>query len=139
MPSLLIVDDDERQRTSIESAARLASFSPHEIIMAEGEDDAYLLVEGDRTFDLAVIDIMLTEKEQAEGLRLISVLHKKQPACCVIALSTKVGNEFGIPAINNGARDFISSKWEVNWFELLVARLNFWKDVIDSKAKSLSS
>jgi DNA-binding response OmpR family regulator len=134
MAKLLVVDDDDKQRRRIVRAARDAGFDVHEIIEAVSLEDAREKGEGERV-DFAVVDIVLTAPPEKVGLCLIGELRLRHPRCKIIGLTSKGGTEFGIEAMNAGADDFVSMKWDlVNWYELLKQRLIMWRAVVEGLA-----
>lgn len=134
MPTLLVVDDDRHQRRKVIRAAQVAGFDASDITEAENLEAAKAIIQ-DRSFDVAVVDVVLTLLPEKVGLMLISELRTEQPRCKIIALTTKGGTDFGVEAMRAGADDFVSSKWEyVNWYALLEQRLRMWRGIAEEYA-----
>ena len=103
MATILIADDDPKQRGDLVRAALQADFPPEGIVEAKTEEEANELVET-QAFNVALVDIMLSEPwGKEEGLRVIAKLKALQPDCRVIALTTKLGGtEVGVRALEVG-------------------------------------
>lgn len=125
---LLVVDDEVSQRSIIIDAAM--GIGIVEIVQASTESEASLAMR-DTTFQLAVVDIMLSSSMQRDGLRVIRELRDLQPDCRIIALTSKGGTEIGVECLEAGAHDFVSTNWQyINWVTLLEQRLSLWRGVL---------
>ena len=131
MWNLLVVDDDDERRERIVRAAEKVQFHKNDITQTRsGSQARHQIDESGQDFDFAVIDIVLTDLPEKEGLDVIHLLRTKNPSCKIIALTGMGGTEFGIEAMRAGADDFISTQWEhVNWYSLLMHRLSLWRGV----------
>jgi DNA-binding response OmpR family regulator len=128
--TLLMVDDDPRQLEILKQIAYRAGFD--NVIGATSRRESDKLLEQGVKFQLAVIDLVLTELPEKLGLDLIAQLRATQPDCKIIALTARAGTSIGVEAILAGADDFVSTKWEsVNWRILLEERLKLWRGVLD--------
>jgi CheY-like chemotaxis protein len=138
MFSILIADDEDRQRENITRVAREVGFPPECIIEAVSEAQAIDLIKR-QAFGVAIIDIMLADPPVGEeGIRVIRELSALQPDCRIIALTTKKeGTAVGVRALEAGAHDFVSSKLDlVNWTALLRQRVSLWKGVVEGELPS---
>src|ERR1700693_5533436 len=125
MVRLLVVHDDGGQRPSIVDAALAAHIDRRQIRTVESWEEAEgALLE---PFDLAVIDIDLWGRDEG-GIELIRRLHDRQPDCKIIALTSQRGGDVGACALEEGAREFIFTKWKhINWVQLLEEQLKLYK------------
>jgi CheY-like chemotaxis protein len=135
---LLIVDNDRDRRLRWRVAAeRVAGFR---IAEAESYTTALEALEAD-DIDIMVTDLFLTleaEKtemiEEADGLRLIEHCRARFPRSKIVAITGQlgVGTEIGARALEAGADDFISAKWQyIDHTELLMQKLRIFKWVMD--------
>ena len=130
MAKLLLVDDDPKKLRLLKKIARRASFD--DIATASSVSETLKQLESDTEFDLAVIDVVLTRLPEKLGLRLIEHVKSTQPNCKIIGLTARGGTDFGVEALEAGADDFVSTKWDaVNWVALLEQRLIMWRGLIN--------
>ena len=134
MVKLLMVDDDPEQLDELKKIARRAGI--RNVCGATTMLQALDLVR-ETHFQLAVIDIVLSELPAKLGLELISTLRAQQPDCKIIALTARGSTDFGVEALLSGADDFVSTKWEaISWSVLLEERLRMWCGVIDGMVRA---
>ncbi len=136
MARLLVVDDEGPKRERIVRAASAVGFERDEIVQASTQAEAEELIDSlEPVIDFAVVDVVLTTLPAKTGLEVIQSLRDRHPHCKIIALTDKGGTEFGVEAMNAGADDFISLKWEyVNWYSLLQQRLVLWRGFVEGLA-----
>ena len=135
MLRVLIVDDDARDLAQIQAAVVKECGNECQLTVARTEIEAYESIDEGQRFDMAVIDLYLSLPEkpygQEEGFRVISRLHENQPDCRIIAKTTRMALSDARRALQYGASDVISSKWDkLDYSELLQQRISFWNRMI---------
>jgi len=127
MAKVLLVHDDKNQRQAIRRAVLRAGYSDSEIFEAVNEAAALEAITTQR-FDVAVVDISLTEgKDTTEGLGIIEALRKQQSTCRILGLTTKL-RELGAEVLDRGGDDFIFTEWaSIDYLELLTNKLAIWR------------
>jgi ActR/RegA family two-component response regulator len=127
MAKVLLVHDDRNQRQAIRRAVLRAGYSDSEIFEAVDEASALEAIRNQR-FDVAVIDISLTEGEDTtEGLGIIEALRKQQSSCRILGLTSKL-SKLGAEVLDRGGDDFIFTEWaSINYLELLTNKLTIWR------------
>ena len=104
-----------------------AGYLEDEITEAKDEASGREAINTQR-FDVAVIDISLTEGEPTtEGLDLIEALRERQRGCRILGLTT-VLRDVGADVLDRGGDDFIYTRWaSIDYLELLKNRLSIWR------------
>jgi DNA-binding NtrC family response regulator len=141
MSRVLVVDDEDRQRRTIERTVQEVGYDPGEIDSVANEDEARRLIHSkEKEYELAIIDLMLSAPPvKKEGLRLVEELSREQPACRIIGLTTKAGLEEGVEMMDKGAHDFVHSASNVlPWLELLEQRVRLWRGLIAKRRTPLA-
>ena len=98
MPKLLVIDDEERKRSELTSALRIAGF---EVAGVGSADAAHEAAEG---FDLAIIDLML---HGTNGFELARRLRTLNPDVRVVLTSAYHFTEVQLARIDCGAIGFV--------------------------------
>lgn len=135
MLRLLILDNDEEQRTAIKASVRQAQYDG-ESVEAATREEAWRLIESVE-FDLAIIDLHLGDSLEDTGIDIIRDLHRRQPNCKIIALSIRRDNQPGIRAMAYGAADYVSGRWPwINWKSLLTQKVSLFMGLIGYERQS---
>jgi DNA-binding NtrC family response regulator len=106
-PSILIVDDDESTRTTLEFILRKSNY---ETESAKNGQEALEKIHG-RFFNIALMDIRLPD---VLGVELISTIKKRHPDMAVIILTGHASLETAIQALNNGTVAYLTKPLEMN-------------------------
>lgn len=106
---ILIIDDDEVDRTSIMRALKNAS-QPASFTHAATASQAFELVES-KLFDLILLDFRLPDQDGIEVLKTLRAKESRQSA--IIMVSNQDDDLLALQAIDAGAQDFLL-KEEVN-------------------------
>jgi DNA-binding NtrC family response regulator len=101
---ILIVDDDELITTSLTGLLKSDAVT---IRTAATREEAEMLIEAE-SFDLAIIDLHLTERPGQEGLELISRIKQQTPETHVVLFTAYGSPEIEHRARQRGAADY----WE---------------------------
>lgn len=101
---ILIVDDDELTTTSLTGLLKSEAVT---IRTASTREEAEALIEAER-FDLAIVDLHLTERPDQEGLQLISRIKQHTPETPVVLFTAYGSAEIEREARKRGAADY----WE---------------------------
>ena len=127
MAKILLVHDNTTTRCAIRRAIVRAGYSDGEIVEAADEASAFDAIRTQR-FDIAVIDISLTEEEDTtEGLDVIEELRSRDATCRILGLTRKFA-EFGAEVLDRGGDDFIFTEWaSIDYLELLRNKLTMWR------------
>lgn len=80
MATILLIDDDAQMRMLCQTALEAAGYC---ILTAENGPHGLRLLQ-EQEMDLALVDIFMPNMD---GLEVIPLLHKTQPACKIIAMS----------------------------------------------------
>ena len=80
MSRILIIDDDKFVRTSIRTVLQAHGHDVADI----GDAVAGIMLQRDNPFDIAIVDLIMPEKE---GLETIRELHRDFPELAIIAIS----------------------------------------------------
>lgn len=140
MVRLLVISDAPDQRRDVVNAASEAGFDRDQIQVVQSWDEAETALR--EPFDLAVIDLGFEYwgRSKDAGIQLIRSLHDLQPDCVILALTSQRGAEFGLRAMEEGAREFIYTEWKyISWYELLVERLRLYDGFIERLRQRNSS
>ncbi len=133
MPRLLVVSDrtddvGDAQRQAIEAAAGRAGYL--ERTCPDSWDEAVRVVSSKDggPFHAAVIDIELWDRLEG-GVDLIRELHSHQPACLIIALSEKRGEDALLRAMRAGASDYFNATVNAFWRDDLEKQLRNYRSL----------
>ena len=99
MPRILIIDDDEKIRSSLKSALERREYS---VVTAENFTEGKKFAQAD--FDVIFLDIILPD---GNGLELLRYILSKNPNQVVVMISGQSDIQTAIEAIKSGAYDFI--------------------------------
>ncbi len=80
MATILVIDDDEQVRKLCQVALEGTGY---QVLIAESGPDGLRLLQ-QQAADLALVDVFMPNMD---GLEVIPLLHKTQPACKMIAMS----------------------------------------------------
>jgi DNA-binding NtrC family response regulator len=115
--SVLIVDDDNLMRLSLASLLRSEGV---ETQTASTMEEAEILLKTEH-FDLAIIDLRLTESEGLEGLELISKIKAQTPGTQAVLFTAYGSPEIEQEALQRGADEY----WEKSLqLPMMLERLN---------------
>lgn len=103
MATILIVDDDEGVRFTIEE---LLTDEGHEVM---GLDDAVGAVEQLDGVDVVVTDLSMPEMD---GFELLAAIRKRRPAIPVILITAYGSERVAVQAIKAGAYDYVSKPFD---------------------------
>lgn len=114
MSMILIVEDENSIGEIVELNLKLANHNVTRITTAE---EALELINNGRSFDVAILDIMLPGMD---GIQLCGEIRKKDSQMGVIMLSAKSQERDKVTALSTGADDYITKPFGV---QELVARV----------------
>ena len=78
--NVLVADDSQTQADAIARIV-LMCIPDCKITFARSEADALRCVESDKPFEIALVDLNLTVKQEQEGLRVLASLRTQRPEC----------------------------------------------------------
>ena len=114
MSMILIVEDENSIGEIVELNLKLANHNTTRVTTAE---EALELINNGRSFDVAILDIMLPGMD---GIQLCGEIRKKDSQMGVIMLSAKSQERDKVTALSTGADDYITKPFGV---QELVARV----------------
>lgn len=114
MSMILIVEDENSIGEIVELNLKLANHNTTRVTTAE---EALELINNGRSFDVAILDIMLPDMD---GIQLCGEIRKKDSQMGVIMLSAKSQERDKVTALSTGADDYITKPFGV---QELVARV----------------
>ena len=123
---ILLVEDDAGIARMIE---RALSAHGHQVVIAETGDDALLLL-GDETADLMLLDIVLPGRD---GHQVLASVRGKRSDLPVIMLTARDDLPTKVSALDGGADDYVTKPFEV---EELLARIRALTRRADQKQAS---
>jgi two-component system response regulator PrrA len=112
-PDVLVVDDDEDIRTSLQRGLVLSGFA----VRTAADGEAALRAVAERTPDCIVLDVGLPD---ADGIRVVTVLRDRGVATPVCMLSARTTVEDRVTGLAAGADDYLVKPFALTE---LVARL----------------
>ncbi|MDX8405064.1 MAG: response regulator [Mariprofundus sp.] len=112
---ILVVDDDADMRTFCQTLLESVGF---EVVAADGYDEA--IARMDNSIQLALLDVVLTEKS---GLDVLKHIRQHYPACPAIMISAFASKENAIAALHEGAADYIEKPVDAHE---LILRVRHW-------------
>jgi DNA-binding response OmpR family regulator len=98
--TILIVDDEEHIRYSLK---RILKRDGYYVVTAESGKVALQLID-EQEFDLALIDIKLTD---ISGMELLEIIRKNAPDTVVIVLTGYASLETSVESLRQGAHDYL--------------------------------
>ena len=98
---ILVVDDEENIRSSLQEMLTLAGY---DVIAVESGEAALKLFADKEKFDLALVDIKL---EGLSGIEILGMLRRMAPETVVIILTANASLETAIEALRYGAHDYL--------------------------------
>ena len=104
---LLLVDDEEDFRTTLANRLKRRNMD----VTDAGSGEEAIEIIGQKSFDVAVVDIKMPGMDGIETLRLI---RKIDPLLEVILLTGHASVEAGIEGIKSGAYDYVIKPCSVN-------------------------
>jgi DNA-binding NtrC family response regulator len=99
---ILVVDDESTQRTTL---FRFLDRKGYSVLTAGTGAEAKMVMQGDQTLDLAIVDLNLPDADGIEFMAEIKALH---PACEVVILTGNGSIETAVRATQKGAFHFIT-------------------------------
>jgi DNA-binding NtrC family response regulator len=103
--SILIVDDEQEIRESLEQLLGLEGYAIESVTNAE----AALKRTGERLYDLVLLDVSLPGKS---GLEVLKVLKRDSPEICVIMITAYDSSQTAFQASKEGADSYITKPWD---------------------------
>lgn len=110
---ILVVDDDEATRLSLAYALGDAG---HKVTEASDGEEALALI-GERTFDVAMLDIRLPK---VDGLTIFRQLRLKSPSTAVILMTAFATVSDAVASLREGAYDYVTKPFDAEEFSLRV-------------------
>jgi DNA-binding NtrC family response regulator len=110
---ILVVDDDQPTRLSLGYAL---SDAGHKVTEASDGEEA-LVRAGERTFDVAILDVRLPK---LDGLEIARRLRKKTPSTSVILMTAFATVPDAVAALREGAYDYVTKPFDAEEFTLRV-------------------
>ncbi len=112
MKNLLVVDDEENYRFSIQFALK----KHYQIFLARNMEEALeILKRNDVKIDMALIDIRLAaeDDENIDGIKILEWIQMNQENIDVFMMSSYKVFDYGIKALNLGARHFFEKPLDI--------------------------
>ena len=112
MKTLLIVDDEENYRFSLEFALK----KQYQIRLAKDMDEAIaLLKKGKPEIDIALIDIRLDSEDDTniDGIRILEWITLNKKEINVFMISSYKVFDYGVKSLNLGARHFFEKPIDI--------------------------
>lgn len=103
----LIVDDDSSLRTAL---FRMLSKKGCSVITAARADEAKALIQGDNSFDLAIVDLNLPD---GDGIQLMEHIKSSHPQCEVIIMTGEHSIPTAVRATQKGAFNFVTKPFDM--------------------------
>lgn len=111
---ILIVEDESSLRTAL---FRMLDRKGYNVITANRIEEAKIVIQGDSSVDLALIDLNLPD---GDGLEFMDVLKKSHPNCEIIILTGHGSIETAIKATQKGAFHFVTKPFNIEELMSLV-------------------
>jgi DNA-binding response OmpR family regulator len=102
---LLVVDDDENL---IEVISMRLESAHYEVVAIVNEEEAIETIK-EKTFDLAILDLQLTNRD---GISLMEEIHKVNPELPVIILTAYGSIESAVDAMKRGAFSYLTKPFD---------------------------
>jgi DNA-binding NtrC family response regulator len=112
---VLVVDDEEVQRTLLEKALRRAGY---QVELARSAEDA-LARFAPRRFDVVLTDLRMPGRS---GLDLLDEIRAADPDAAVVVMTAFGTIEAAVAAVKRGAEDFIPKPLHLDQLELVLSR-----------------
>lgn len=106
-PQILVVDDEQEVCNFFR---HLLARKDYEVAVARSGEETKALLGERPPFDLALVDLKLPD---CEGLSLLPLIKKKNPACEVIVMTGYSTIKSAVASIQSGAYDYIEKPFEV--------------------------
>lgn len=113
LPTLLIVDDEDGPRQSLEVLFR----GTYDIITAESGEEALELTKG-RTVDCAILDIIM---DGMKGTELLGRLKERDPGIEVVMLTAQESLDTTKTALRYGACDYLTKPYVISEMRAAIA------------------
>ena len=111
---ILIVEDESSLRTAL---FRMLDRKGYNVITANRIEEAKVVIQGDSSVDLALIDLNLPD---GDGLEFMDILQKLHPNCEIIILTGHGSIETAIKATQKGAFHFVTKPFNIEELMSLV-------------------
>jgi DNA-binding NtrC family response regulator len=111
---ILVVDDESTLRTAL---FRMLDRKGLSVITASSSDEAKMLMQGDQSLDLALVDLNLPD---GDGIELMTTIKTTHPDCQVIILTGNGTIENAVRATQRGAFHFITKPFNMEELMSLV-------------------
>lgn len=105
-PTILIVDDEARMRTSLARLLRNTGYAPDQ---ASGGKQACGLI-SEKSYDLLLLDLMMPDMG---GLEVMEYVQSHSPKTLVIILTGFASAESAVDCLKKGAYDYLKKPFEV--------------------------
>lgn len=116
---ILIVDDEPNILSSVGSALRR---SGHDVAAAGSFDEAVRLL--DDSFDVALLDVWLGDKD---GIELLALIKSKYPSIGSIMISGHAQIETAVKAVKAGAFDFLEKPLSLDRIDVTLGNISRYK------------
>jgi DNA-binding NtrC family response regulator len=103
--SILIIDDEQEIRESLDQLLTLEGYKPTTASTAEEG----LKKCGERVFDLVLLDISLPDRN---GLEVLKVIRRESPDTGVIMITAYDSSQMAFQASKEGAESYITKPWD---------------------------
>ena len=113
---ILIVDDESSLRTAL---FRMLDRKGHSVLTASSVEEGKMLIQGDQTLDLALVDLNLPD---GDGIDLMSTIKLIHPSCQVVILTGHGTIETAVRATQKGAFHFIMKPFNMDELMSLVEK-----------------
>ena len=105
-PSILIVDDEPRMRTSLERLLKTAGYPSDQA--ANGEEACRLV--SAKHYDLLLLDLMMPDMD---GLQVMERVQAQSPTTLIIILTVFASADSAVDCLKRGAYDYLKKPFEI--------------------------
>jgi DNA-binding NtrC family response regulator len=104
-PSILIIDDENAIRESLQTLLELENYR---VELAENAEQGLAFLAA-HTYDLVLLDISLPDRN---GLDVLDEIHERDPHLPVVMITAHGTVDYAIRAMQSGASNFIPKPWD---------------------------
>ncbi len=113
--TILVADDEPRQREALARALRSAG---HDVHVADGGEEAVRIVR-ERAVDVVLTDLRMPD---VSGLEVLRRVRELQPEVAVVVMTAYGSVANAVEAMKSGATDYLTKPVELDELELVVER-----------------
>ena len=126
MHSILVVDDDERQRKQIHWALK----DYYELFEAANSSETLQIV-SENPIDLVLLDLRLPPKEDnaEEGMKLLREIKRVHSEILVMVISADGNKKTCLEAVRHGAYDYFTKPFDLEEMKVVLKRALYMKSL----------